>query len=397
MSTTQPPTPQLLLAAARAEQPRFRGDLARIVNIDSGSYDAAGVNRVGEWAAKALTADGFDVEILETAEIDGDRFGSVVAATKRGSGTARIVLFAHLDTVFPEGTAAARPYSEYGRRAFGPGVCDDAAGIAAALTAARVLTETRFDGYKELVIVLTPDEEIGSPASRDLLASIVAGADAALCMECARENGDLVAARMGVADVLVQITGRAAHSGVEPERGIDAAIEAARFVLDAHALARPEEGLIVNVGRIEAGDRANIVPGQATLHLEVRSTRTEALLGALDALDARAEHPVVEGAAIAVTRLDVCPPLERSSTEALAGMAARVAEGLGLRAGFSATGGASDANFVAALGVPTLDGLGPIGGADHSPDEWIDLASVPDRVAMLAGLVIAVCEQDSLR
>lgn len=392
------PSPGALLAAARAELPRFRRDLAAIVDVDSGSYDADGVDRVGRWAADSLTAEGFHVESIPTPEHDARRFGAVVAAARRGTGTARIVLFAHLDTVFAAGTAGARPYSQRGSsRAFGPGVCDDAAGVAAALAASRVLTEVGYERYRELVIVLTPDEEVGSPVSRGILASIVEGADAALCLECARENGDLVTSRMGVADVFVHVTGRAAHSGVEPERGIDAAVEAARFLLDAHALARPDEGVIVNVGRVEAGERANVVPGEATLHLEVRSTRTMALLDALDALDERARHPVVEGARIHVTRLDVCPPLERESTEALAARATTVAESLGLRVGFAATGGASDANFVAALGVPTLDGLGPVGGADHSPDEWVDLESVPERVALLAGLVIAVSEQESLR
>jgi glutamate carboxypeptidase len=308
-----------------------------------------------------------------------------------------VLLFAHMDTVFPAGTAAERPFRVAGDMARGPGVCDDIAGVAAGLAAARVLDAVGYRGYGELVIALTPDEEVGSPASRDLLAEVATGADAALCLECARENGDLVGARKGVADLVVAIRGRAAHSGVEPERGINAAVEAARFLLDVQAMSGTAPGLSVNVGRVAAGSRPNIVPESAELHLEVRATTLADLVGALDAIDERARHPVVDGAEVSVTRLDVCPPLERSATDGLAALARDVGEGLGLAFDVAATGGASDANFVAALGIPTLDGLGPVGGGDHGVDEWLDLATVPDRVALLAGLVVAVAEGESVR
>jgi glutamate carboxypeptidase len=297
-----------------------------------------------------------------------------------------------MDTVFPAGTAADRPFRVVDGVASGPGVCDDIAGLAAGLAAARVLDGLRYDGYGELVLVFTPDEEVGSPASRETLAEVVRGADAALCLECARENGDLVGARKGVADVLVSIRGRAAHSGVEPERGINAAVEAARMLLDVQAMSGGAPGLTVNVGKVASGSRANIVPECAELHVEVRATGLAELVATLDAIDERARHPFVEGARIEVTRLDVCPPLERTATDDLAALAREVGDRIGLSFDVAATGGASDANFVAALGVPTLDGLGPVGGGDHGVDEWLDLASVPERVALLAGLVVAIAE-----
>jgi glutamate carboxypeptidase len=384
------PAPAELQRAALAAQPRYRAELAHLVGIDSGSHDPDGVDRMGEWAAATLATDGFDVEVIATPEHPTGRYGSVVVGRKRGAGTARILLFAHLDTVFPAGTAAARPYHEAGGIAHGPGVCDDVAGIAAGFAAARVLDELGVDGYGELVFALTPDEEVGSPVSRGILAAVAADVDAAFCLECARENGDLVGARKGVADVQVEITGRAAHSGVEPERGINAAVEAARFLLDVQALSGTAPGLTVNVGRVQSGTRPNIVPESAELHIEVRATSLADLVGTLDAIDERARHPFVEGARIAVRRLDVCPPLERTATDGLAALARDVGAGFGLEFGVAATGGASDANFVAALGVPTLDGLGPVGGGDHGVDEWLDLASVPERVALLAGLIAAV-------
>lgn len=392
-----PPTSAALRSAAHALDARFREELAHLVGIDSGSHDLDGVARVAAWAAATLEDDGFDVETVPTPERDGRGHGPVVVARRRGSGTARIVLFAHMDTVFPSGTAAERPFRIADGIAHGPGVCDDVAGIAAGLAAARALDALGYDGFGELVLVFTPDEEVGSPASREILADVVRGADAALCLECARENGDLVGARKGVADVLVSIRGRAAHSGVEPERGINAAVEAARLLLDVQALSGAEPGLTVNVGRVASGTRPNIVPESAELHVEVRAAGLTELVGTLDAIDERARHPFVDGARISVTRLDVCPPLERSATDGLAALARQVGDGLGIEFDVAATGGASDANFVAALGVPTLDGLGPVGGGDHGVDEWLDLASVPDRVALLAGLVVAVAEGESVR
>lgn len=386
------PTAEELRRAAHAVDARYREELAHLVGIDSGSHDADGVTRVAEWAATTLAADGFDVETVPTPERDGRRYGPVVIGRRRGTGTARVVLFAHMDTVFPAGTAEERPFRIDDGIAYGPGVCDDIAGIAAGLAAARVLGSLGYEGYGELVLALTPDEEVGSPASREILADVAAGADAALCLECARENGDLVGARKGVADVLVSIRGRAAHSGVEPERGINAAVEAARLLLDVQALSGAEPGLTVNVGKVASGSRANIVPEQAELHVEVRATGLAELVRTLDAIDERARHPFVEGARIDVTRLDVCPPLERTATDDLAGLAREVGDRLGLTFDVAATGGASDANFVAALGVPTLDGLGPVGGGDHGVDEWLDLSSVPERIALLAGLVVEIAE-----
>ncbi|MUN05746.1 M20/M25/M40 family metallo-hydrolase [Agromyces luteolus] len=376
---------------------RFRADLGRIVGIDSGSHDAEGVARVADWAAGELRRDGFGVEVVPTPERDGSRYGPVVVGRRSGTGRARVVLFAHLDTVFPAGTVGERPFRIAGGRAYGPGVCDDGAGVAAALAAARVLDRAGYAGFGELVIVFTPDEEVGSPASREILAELVGGADAALCLECARENGDLVGARKGVADVLVTVHGRAAHSGVEPERGVNAAVEAARLVLDLQALSGSVPGLTVNVGRVASGTRANIVPDAAELHLEVRSVGLAELVATLDAIEARAARPFVEGARIDVERLDVCPPLERGATDALAALARAVGDRLGLDFDVAATGGASDANFVAALGVPTLDGLGPVGGGDHGVDEWLDLESAPERIALLAGLVVAVSEGGPIR
>lgn len=385
-----PSAAALLRARADRLSSSFRDDLAELVAIDSGSSSPDGVDAAGEWCALRLAALGFDVERIPTPEVAGARFGGVVVGRLRGRGTRRILLFAHLDTVFPDGTAAARPYREDRGRALGPGVCDDKGGVLAGLYAAQLLQESGFADFGELVIAFTPDEELGAPASGAILARIAAGMDAALCLECARENGDLVTSRKGVADVRIHVRGRAAHAGVEPHRGRNAAVEAAHLVLDAQALNGVRPGLTVNIGAVTAGERANVVPAEAELFGEVRASSLTDLEWALTFLEDRAHRPTVEGVSIGVERMDVCPPLEVADTADLFDIAVAVGADLGIAVTGAATGGVSDANFVAAAGVPVLDGLGPIGGDDHAESEWLELASIPDRLALLAGLVIRI-------
>ncbi|GAB2831311.1 M20 family metallopeptidase [Microbacterium insulae] len=384
------PTAASLRARAETLLPQFRAELAELVAIDSGSTSPDGVDRMGDWCARRLAELGFDVARLPTPVVDGQRFGDVVVARLRGTGARRILLFGHMDTVFADGTAALRPYREEDGRAYGPGVSDDKGGFLAGVHAAQLILESGFTGFRELVIALTPDEEVGSPASGRILAGLAAGADAALCLECARENGDLVHARKGVADVRIHVRGRAAHAGVEPDRGRSAAVEAAHLVLFAHSLTGARPGLTVNVGTVRAGERANVVPAFAELFGEVRAATPADLDWALSAIEARAAAPAVDDVTSTVERLAVCPPLEPASSTALLSTAVAVGAELGLAVSAAATGGVSDANFVAAAGVPVLDGLGPIGGDDHAESEWLDLRSVPERVALLAGLVLRI-------
>jgi glutamate carboxypeptidase len=384
------PTAAALRARAAALLPRFRDDLRALVSIDSGSHVADGVDRAGAWCAARLVAIGFEVERVRTPIVDAVAYADVIVGRRRGTGTGRILLFAHLDTVFPEGTAAARPYREEGSRAYGPGVCDDKGGVLAGLHAAQLLIESGWTDFAEIVIALTPDEEVGSPASGPILAELARGMDAALCLECARENGDLVTARKGVADVRIEIRGRAAHAGVEPHRGRNAAVEAAHLLLDLQAMNGSRPGLTVNIGALTAGDRPNVVPAAALLTGEVRATTLADLEWALSAIEIRAASTVVDGVSAVADRMAVCPPLESASTSGLLAAAVSVGAELGIPVAGAATGGVSDANFVAAAGIPVLDGLGPIGGDDHAETEWLDLGSVADRVGLLAGIVVRI-------
>ncbi|GAB2946673.1 M20 family metallopeptidase [Streptomyces sp. NPDC059171] len=389
----QRPRARDLLPYAEARLDRFLADLARLVAIDSGSHSPAGVNQVADWTADRLSVLGFAVERVTPRGEMGGSTGDIVIGRRTGrlaprEGGRRVLLAAHMDTVFADGTAAARPFTLQGRLAHGPGVSDDKGGLLAGLTALDILSEAGVEEYAEILFLATPDEEIGSPASRPVTEQVARGAHVALALECARENGDLVIARKGVADLLLTVTGRAAHSGIEPERGANAALTAAHLVVALQSLNSRWEDVSVNVGVVRAGIRTNIVCPEAELRVEIRSATTAGLARARAAVEEAAAQPSVPGTSVVVEQLDLCPPMEDTDlTHRIMARARALGEDLGLSLKAVATGGVGDANIIAGMGVPVLDGLGPVGGADHSPEEWLDTATVPERVALLAGLV----------
>ncbi|MFF4648369.1 M20/M25/M40 family metallo-hydrolase [Streptomyces sp. NPDC001380] len=386
-----------LLPHAEARREQYLAELAALVAVDSGSWSPAGVNRVADWCAERLGALGFATERLPVDTGPGGRpVGDVLLGRRRGrlapeEGGQRILLVAHMDTVFEDGTAAARPFRTDGPLAHGPGVSDDKGGLLAGLTALQILLDTGREDFAELVFLATSDEEVGSPASRPVTEAVAAGADYALCLECARENGDLVLARKGVADFRITVTGRAAHAGIEPERGANAALAAAHLVVALQALNGRWPGVTVNVGVVRAGTRTNIVCPEAELNVEVRATTTAGLREAHAALEEAAAATGVPGTAARVEQLDLCPPMEESpAVHGMLALAREAAAQLGIPLGAAATGGVGDANIISGVGVPTLDGLGPVGGADHSPEEWLDTTTVAPRIALLAALVAAL-------
>lgn len=384
--------------AAEARTATYAQRLGRLVNIDSGSRDLAGLREAATTLAAWCTEAGLSTHLVPVYDAAVTPLGDAVVARLRGTGTRRILLAGHLDTVFAAGTAAARPFRVDGTRATGPGVCDDKGGVLAGLCAAETLLDAGRLAFGELILVATPDEEIGSIGSRALLGRLAVDADVALCLECARENGDLVSARKGVADVELLLHGRAAHAGIEPERGANAALAAAQLTIALQELNGRWPSVTVNVGVLQAGERANVVPEQARLVVDLRADRVDAFDEALAAVDALSRRPFVDGVTVRLAVHAPTPPWERSAaTQRLVELAAKVGAAIGVPVRDAATGGCADANLFAAAGLAVLDGLGPVGGNDHSSDEWLDLASVPDRVALLAGLVDAVARDDTGR
>ncbi|WP_435587721.1 M20/M25/M40 family metallo-hydrolase [Micromonospora aurantiaca (nom. illeg.)] len=384
-----------LLGAAGDRLSAYHDRLARLVAVDSGSGQVDGLREVGDLVQGWCLGAGLAVERVPVADPARGPLGDVLIARRRGAGTRRVLLAGHLDTVFPPGTAAARPFRVQDGRAYGPGVSDDKGGVLAGLAAVEVLTALDRHGYGELVLVCTPDEEIGSLGSRPLLRTLGAEADVALCLECARDNGDLVSARKGVADLAVTLRGRAAHAGIEPERGASALLAAARLTVALDQLNGRWPGVTVNVGALEAGGRPNVVADRARMLVDLRAWRTGEYEAALAEIRRLVAEPVVSGVHAELTVHAPTPPWEPGPAgRRLAELAAKVGAGLGVPVSHTATGGCADANLLAEAGAAVLDGLGPIGGADHSPGEWLDLDSVVPRVALLAGLIDAVGSGD---
>jgi glutamate carboxypeptidase len=306
-----------------------------------------------------------------------------------------------MDTVFDPGTAAERPFRIAGGQAFGPGVTDMKSGLLTGLYGLRALLELTRDGglpFERVVFVANPDEEIGSPSSTPHIRALAPAVDACFVLECARANGDIVSSRKGTIDLVLTVHGRAAHAGVEPEKGRSAILEAARIVRDLHALNGRWPGVTVNVGVISGGTRPNVVAERCVLEVDVRATDAASQDEAEAAIRALAAATEVPDTTVEVERRARHRPMEKlEHAGRLVDHAAAIAGRLGFEVKDTATGGASDANTTSGLGVPTLDGLGPIGGNDHSPAEYLDLDSVVPRTALFAGLLLAVARDPAFR
>jgi glutamate carboxypeptidase len=389
--------PASLLAPLRE---RFDDVLARIeelVNIDSGSFTTAGVNRVADLCQTRFEAGGWEVERHQhrpDQEWAGAPLGDMVVGRRAGArpvadGGRRLLLLAHMDTVFDEGTAAARPFRTRVGRAYGPGVTDDKAGVVCGFEAVEVLCDLAgFDDFAAITLVCSPDEEIGSPFSRPLIEALAGDHDIAVGLEAARVNGALVSARKGISAFTVEVTGKAVHAGVRPTEGVNALLEAAHKTVALQGLNGRWDGVTCNVGVLRGGSRTNVVADRATMQVEVRAATTAAFDQAMDEVERIVAATTVSGARAELLPAHRHPPMER--TEAVAALVAEaraVARDLGFEVGEAATGGAGDANTTAAAGLPTIDGLAPVGGEAHGPTEWLDLESVVPRTALLAGLL----------
>lgn len=389
-STHTADTAAVLAGTIRSEverhQAAFLRDLETLVNLDSGTYDRADVNRVGAWVHARCGAWGATVD-----EHQGGDYGNSVAFTMHGSGQGSIVLMAHMDTVFAHGTAGARPFRIEGDRALGPGTCDMKAGLLAGIYAIEGLRAAGFDHFSQLRLVCTSDEEVGAPSSRAFIEQMAAGADGVLVLEAARDNGDIVGQRRGGGFYRLEVAGRSAHAGVEPQKGRSAALTLSRQVVALHALTDLAAGRTINVGSLQAGTRPNIVPDHGVADVDVRANSIADMETLLADAEAALAREAIEGTTYTWSPVQFRPPWAHNpGTDHLTQLAQRIAASLGFEVRAVATGGMSDGNFTAALGIPTLDGLGPIGGLDHSPLEYVDIPSIVPRTALLAGLIAAI-------
>jgi glutamate carboxypeptidase len=355
--------------------------LRQLVEMESPSTDKAAVDRVARFVAERARAAGAEVTVLPQ-----ERWGDHLLA-RWGDGAGGFLLLCHLDTVWPVGTLAERPWRVEGERAFGPGVYDDKASAAIILAALEGLQALGLAPRHPVTVLFNSDEEVGSPSSRPLIEAEAARARVVFCVEPARPDGALKVWRKGTGRYTVTALGRAAHAGADHEKGVNAIEELAHQVLRLQAMTDYGTGTTVNVGRIEGGTRANIVPDRAQVRVDVRvktMAEWERISAAIAAL-----QPVLPGARLVVEGGMSRPPMEASPvTLEPFWRAQEIAAGLGLTLTADGTGGASDANFTAAMGIPTLDGLGALGDGAHSVDEYIFIPSLTERAALLAALLM---------
>ncbi|MGI9197686.1 MAG: M20/M25/M40 family metallo-hydrolase, partial [Candidatus Nanopelagicales bacterium] len=367
-----------LLAAARSRADALVEGVRTLVEVESPSSDPAACQRCVSTAADLAQA------WLGTPATVREHRGRAVL--QWGPARPRILLLGHLDTVWPIGTLERIPWQVEGDRMRGPGIFDMKVGVIQALGALALLEADQDDGVG---VLLTTDEEIGSLASRDIIEETARDAAAVLVLEPSID-GDLKSARKGTSWYVVEITGRAAHAGLDPEKGINALVEAAALIRDCVTWADPALGTTVTPTTARAGVTENTVPDKAVVGIDVRAWSSEEQ-ERIDRLmsEWRPSHP--EATAIIVSGGINRPAMEEFAGRALAELAASCAAGLGLAPiGARAVGGASDGNFTAALGVPTLDGMGAVGDGAHADHEWASVSALPERTALVAAIVAAL-------
>jgi glutamate carboxypeptidase len=366
-----------LALAGRYRDPLFEL-LEQLVRIESPTSDKAGNDRAVRLAAGKLASLGGAVSVNHQSG-----FGDHIAVTWPGNGAHGLVI-GHVDTVWPLGTLARMGYAQKSGRIFGPGVLDMKGGVAATVTALQMLKDAGLWPSRPIEILLNSDEERGSPSSRPLIEAAAMGAAYCIVMEPGQgPKGALKTRRKGLGEFKVTVRGRAAHAGVAPEKGVSAIHELAHQVLRIQSFANSLDGISVNVGLISGGSARNTVPAHAEAIVDVRAPdavhckRLEAGLRSL--------QPVLKGAKIVVEGGFHRPPMER--TPAIAELIERVqgfGRELGLELPEEPTGGGSDANLTAAQGVPTVDGMGPVGENPHAEGECIVPEELVKRTALLA-------------
>ncbi len=378
-----------ILSFLESNQANFLTDLAALVNLDCGTANKAGVDQVGQWLNRRCRAWGWHVDHFPIAP-----YGDCWLARLHGQGSGRLLLIGHMDTVYPDGTAAARPLRFEGNRIFGPGVCDMKGGLLTGLYAVRALQTIGFANFAELLFFFNSEEELGSPVSRSLYGPLARQVDAALVLESARMNGDIVSARKGAAFYQVRVRGQSAHAGVEPEKGANAALELAHQLITIQRLNGIAPGVTVNVGRLNGGTAHNVIPAEAWAEIDGRAIDLAGMDALTRAMSAFNGQTTIPGTQVEISGGFSFPPMTKTPASAfLVKLALAAAGEIGVTTQDTLTGGASDANLLAALGVPVLDGLGPVGGLDHSPAEYIELDSLIPRAVLLALLIQRVLAQ----
>ena len=392
MAMAAPPKPipkdARLWAAAEAARPEQLKLLQQAVDIDSGTGDVAGGRKVAALFAERLRALGADVQSVP-AEAPG--LPENLLATFTGTGKGRILMIGHMDTVFEPGTAARRPFRTDAERAYGPGVGDEKGGVVEGIYALKLLHDQGFRDFGRIVFLIETSEERGSPGTQGLIARLVKDADAELNLEPGDTPDVLTVWRKSAATFRIQVKGRAAHAGMAPQEGRNAATELIhQLALFDGAFPKSGEGITANLTILAAGTRPNIIPDHAEAEINVRVRDLADLDKVQAVLERNAAMTAVPDTSVSVDHgvEKIFPPLKvNAGTEGLADRAEAIYAGLGLKIARGGNGGASESALASAAGVAALDGLGPAGGGFHGEGEYILLPTVTPRLYLLARLL----------
>ena len=360
--------------------------LEQVVNIDSGTGDVAGGRKVGSLLVPRLKALGMEVE---TVAAEAPELPENIVATLNGTGRGRILMIGHIDTVFGPGTVASRPFRIEGDRATGPGVGDEKGGVIEGLYALQMLHDLGFRDFGRITFLIETSEERGSPGTKALIARLVADADVELNLEPGDPPDLITVWRKGSTTFHIDVKGRAAHAGVAPQDGRNAAVELIHQVQADDVFPKSGPGITANLTLMNAGSRENIIPDHASAAINVR-VRDKADFDRVEqAFQANAARTQVPDTTVTVSRTPSFPPLASNpGTDALAERAEAIYAGIGRKLGRGGNGGASESALAFEAGVPALDGLGPVGGDFHSGEEYLDLTTLTPRLYLLAKLLM---------
>jgi len=379
------------IAYFKERRDKIISTIRELVEIESPSDNKAAVDRLAEAVAQKFSQLGGDVQIHQAKD-----FGNHLQVDFPGNPAAKpLMLLGHYDTVYPLGTLATMPCRVVGDKLTGPGVLDMKSGIALMLHALAALQDWHKEDChgglpRPVTVLLVADEEVGSDSSRAITESLAKKAAAVLVLEPSYgPQGAVKTARKGVGEYLVKATGKAAHAGLDFQKGVNAILELARQIEKISSFTELKNGLTVNVGVVSGGSRTNVVPAEAAVQVDVRFARAKDAAG----IDKKMHslHPFNRKCKIEITGGINRPPMERTAAvAALYAQAATIARDLGWKLGEAAVGGGSDGNLTAGLGIPTLDGLGAVGDGAHASHEHILISELPRRAALIAGLIETV-------
>ncbi len=382
------PPMRRLLAETRERQGAMLKLLGELVRCESPSHEKAAVDRCGAIVAREWRRRGATVRILKQ-KARGNHVRAELGG-ERGRAGGQILVLGHIDTVYPLGDLKKNPFRVANGRAWGPGTFDMKGGLVLAMFAVDALRALGVAPAKRLVFLWTSDEEIGSESSRAAIESEARRSDAVLVLEPSLGvEGKVKTARKGVGGAEIIVTGRSAHAGIEPEKGVNAVHELALQIGRLMRTNDPARGITVQTTVITGGTVSNVVPDSARAEVDIRISRMADAAGIERKIHAL--RPILKGAKVEVRGGINRPPLERTAAvQKLFAHARGLAAAMGSKLEEASTGGGSDGNLTAALGIPTLDGLGAVGDGAHTPHEHVVIRGLPARAALIAGLLASL-------